>query len=112
MPTHQKVVNRTGRFRASSFRFLSSFVIRHSSFLVLSLLLTLATRAPASPRLEIANPVWDFGTLTNVSALTHQFIIRNTGDTELQLTKVVSSCEACLQASTDHATIAPGGVAI
>src|SRR5262249_4947330 len=101
--TSRRVNQDRARFSPLSFRFLSSFVI---------LLLSSGFLAAASPQLEINEPVWSFGPLTNVPAVTHQFIVRNTGDSELLITKVLSSCEACLQASADHDAIAPGGLAV
>ncbi len=37
-------------------------------------------RTYAAPRIEVDQPVWDFGPVTNMTEVTHDFVIRNSGD--------------------------------
>lgn len=71
----------------------------------------------AIPRLELnQQPVWNFGCVTNFgitgdrTELTHDFVIRNTGDAPLQIYRVLSSCNVCLSAEMDkmETPIPPG----
>jgi Protein of unknown function (DUF1573) len=75
-------------------------------------LLVLAWLVPvvawAGPRLAVNEAVWDFGVATNRQDITHEFVIRNAGDAALEISRVVSSCEACLSAWVDKKSISPG----
>jgi hypothetical protein len=79
--------------------------------IALSALLFLAAAAGthAAPHLVVDQPDYDFGTVSNGQELLHDFVVRNTGDAELDLTRVASSCASCLQALIETATIPPGG---
>ncbi|MEI8350803.1 MAG: DUF1573 domain-containing protein [bacterium] len=66
----------------------------------------------AMPRLVVQQPVFEFGCVTNVTQLRHAFVLRNTGDSPLQIRKLVSGCESCLILQADASTIAPGGQAL
>jgi len=63
----------------------------------------------AAPRIMVEQPVYDFGTITNGSEILHDFAIRNVGDADLKITRVVSSCNACLKAKLEKIKIPPGG---
>ena len=65
-------------------------------------------KASAVPHIEIDQPRWDFGVVSNLTELRHDFVIRNSGDAPLLITKVVSSCSVCLRAAVDKTQIAPG----
>ena len=69
-------------------------------------------RILAAPKIVVDQPIFDFGSITNGSQLLHDFVIRNPGDAELQIDRVVSSCAACLQASLEKTKIPPGGESI
>jgi hypothetical protein len=71
-----------------------------------------STEALAAPRIQVEPLLWDFGTATNISELTHDFTVRNAGDAELQINRLVSSCDACLRAAIDKTKIPPGGAAV
>jgi len=73
------------------------------------LLLVTGVRIPAAPQIAVAQPIYDFGSITNGAQVLHDFVIRNTGDAELEISRVVSSCEACLRASLEKTNIPPGG---
>ena len=78
-----------------------------------SILLVLgAARIAAAPRIEIDQPIFDFGSVANGTEVVHDFAIRNSGDSELDLGRVVSSCESCLRGSLGGTRIPPGGQAI
>ena len=63
----------------------------------------------AAPHFEVDQPLWNFGTATNVSALVHDFVIRNSGDAPLEIHRVISSCGACLRVSIGQTNLPPGG---
>jgi hypothetical protein len=71
-----------------------------------------STEASPAPCIQVEPLLWDFGTATNVSELTHDFIVRNAGDAELHISRLVSSCDACLRATIDKTKIPPGGTAV
>jgi hypothetical protein len=71
-----------------------------------------STEALAAPRIQVEPLLWDFGTATNISEITHDFTVRNGGDAELQINRLVSSCDACLRAAIDKTKIPPGGTAV
>jgi len=66
----------------------------------------------AAPRMEIDQPLWNFGIVTNLAVLTHDFVIRNAGDVPLEISSVVSSCNACLRAGVEQTKIPPGGTTV
>jgi len=74
--------------------------------------MVLAQGAWPGPRLQVESPVWDFGRRTNVVELTHDYALRNTGDAELRIVRVVSSCQACLRAALDTNRLPPGASAV
>jgi hypothetical protein len=57
----------------------------------------------------VEQPVYDFGSITNGSEILHDFVIRNVGDADLKINRVISSCNACLKAKLEKIKIAPGG---
>jgi len=63
----------------------------------------------AAPRIVVEQPVYDFGSITNGSEILHDFVIRNAGDADLKINRVISSCNACLKAKLEKIKIAPGG---
>ena len=71
----------------------------------------LAHAAFAQPRIEVERSLWDFGAATNLAELRHEFVIRNQGDVELEIFRVVSGCDPCLRVSLDKKKISPGGSA-
>ena len=73
------------------------------------LLLWAGPRAGAAPRIVVDRPAYDFGSITNGSELRHDFVVRNAGDADLTIDRVVSSCTVCLQARIERTTIPAGG---
>ena len=71
-----------------------------------------STEALAAPRIQVEPLLWDFGTATNIPEITRDFTVRNTGDADLQINRLVSSCDACLRAAIDKTKIPPGGTAV
>lgn len=59
------------------------------------------------PRIEIANPVFNFGTALEGQHVTHDFVIKNAGKTELIITNVHTSC-GCTVATPAKQHLAPG----
>jgi hypothetical protein len=66
----------------------------------------------AAPRMEVEQPLWNFGAVTNLAELTHDFVVRNSGDAPLEISSVVSSCSACLRAGIGKNKIPPGGTTL
>jgi hypothetical protein len=73
------------------------------------LLLVTGARISAAPQIAVDQPIYDFGCITNGTQILHDFAIHNAGDAELEISRVVSSCEACLRASLEKTNIPPGG---
>ena len=65
-----------------------------------------------APRAEVDQALWNFGAVTNQAEVTHQFVIRNSGDAPLEISRVLSSCNACLRAGMEKTNIPPGGEAV
>ena len=63
----------------------------------------------AAPRIEVDQTLWDFGLATNVAAVSHAFVIRNAGDAELEINRVISGCDPCLRVGMEKTKISPGG---
>ena len=63
----------------------------------------------AAPQIVVDQPVYDFGSIANGSQVIHDFVVRNSGDSELDIGRVVSSCESCLRGSLERTRIPPGG---
>jgi hypothetical protein len=66
----------------------------------------------AAPHIEVEQALWNFGPVTNLTELTHDFVIRNSGDAPLEIRRVLSSCNACLRAGVEKTKIPPGGTAL
>lgn len=66
----------------------------------------LAGPALAAPRLELSEPVHDFGTVDAGKTVQHEYILRNTGDAPLHIQRVYSTC-SCTVAGFDK-EVAPG----
>ncbi len=75
-------------------------------------LFAVITGIAAAPQIVVEQPVYDFGSITNGSQVLHDFVIRNAGDAELEISRVVSSCVACLRASLEKTNIPPGGSSV
>jgi Protein of unknown function (DUF1573) len=65
--------------------------------------------AQADPRADIGETVYDFGQVREDMALTHTFVVRNSGDQNLQILEVDPDC-VCTVATYDR-VIPPGGTA-
>ncbi len=59
------------------------------------------------PRVEVANPIYNFGTALSGQPLRHVFEIRNAGDAPLQIKSVTTSC-GCTAAKPSRSVLAPG----
>ncbi len=62
----------------------------------------------AGPKIVLPEGVYDFGTVEQGADVTHEFKFRNSGDADLIITDVKTSC-GCTAAVTSAKTIAPGG---
>ncbi len=75
--------------------------------LTLSLCTVLSAVAFAAPTIYVAMPVYDFGSVTEGIAVTHTFILKNTGDDVLEISGVRASC-GCTTAELATDSIEPG----
>jgi hypothetical protein len=60
-----------------------------------------------APKIEFQEKVFDFGTMKQRSTVEHEFIFTNTGQSDLLIRKVSSSC-GCTAVSPKEKTIKPG----
>ena len=67
----------------------------------------IVTQCAAAPRLVVDQAVWSFGSVTNLTDVTHAFTLRNVGNTDVEIQKVVSGCDACLRAVIDKDRLLP-----
>ncbi len=65
--------------------------------------------APGTPRIEVADPVYNFGTALSGPPLRHVFTIKNVGSGPLEITKVATSC-GCTAAKPSKTILAPGEI--
>jgi hypothetical protein len=80
--------------------------LRHSGVALLATLLT-AAAAFAAPELSVDKGTYNFGTITQGKKVQHDFVIKNTGDSVLQIKEVSVSC-GCTAAKPSSSTILPG----
>lgn len=69
-----------------------------------------AGHAAAGPRLAVAEPVFDYGTILQGDKVDHNFRLTNPGDTVLEIHKVKTTC-GCTVARDYPREIAPGASA-
>jgi hypothetical protein len=66
-----------------------------------------AAEVAAGPRLVVAAPTFDFGTIERGKAVDHVFRVRNDGDAPARVLGIERTC-ACTVGAADTRTIAPG----
>lgn len=66
------------------------------------------TPAAQGPRIACDEPEFDFGVVDNIEYIDHTFIIKNVGDTTLEISNVRPAC-GCTVANLSEKMIAPGG---
>ncbi len=79
-------------------------------FIVLAGLLLVLGRSEieaAAPKIQVDEPVYDFGTIKPGEKVSHVFQFKNVGDGELVITDVKTSC-GCTAAMTSSKTLEPG----
>jgi hypothetical protein len=69
--------------------------------------LVLAEDAPPAPKVKVENPVFDFGTVSQGAKVSHDFAIKNEGNADLNIHRIVPAC-GCTAASSGGDRIAPG----
>lgn len=74
------------------------------------LLASAAVAAPRGARIACDRPVFDFGLISSTSVVSHVFVVRNDGDTELHTPVVRGTC-SCTTGSISRTSIPPGGTA-
>jgi uncharacterized protein DUF1573/flagellar associated PapD-like protein len=67
-----------------------------------------SSAAVAGPRVQMLNPVYDFGTVLEGQHVTHSFTIKNIGAKDLILSGVKTSC-GCTAAAPSLNRVPPGG---
>ncbi len=68
-----------------------------------------ASGASQGPRLEIEPEEWDFGNARPGESLTHEFALRNTGGSDLEIGRIASAC-SCLATLVGDRTVPPDAV--
>jgi hypothetical protein len=63
--------------------------------------------AAKTPRIKFQEETWNFGKVKEGTALSHEFVFKNTGDADLVIEKVRTSC-GCTAALASDKTVAPG----
>lgn len=63
--------------------------------------------ADSRPQLEIKERVFDFGTVSQGTVVSHDFIVRNEGQSDLVIQRIIPSC-GCTAAAVSTDPIAPG----
>jgi hypothetical protein len=63
--------------------------------------------AAAGPKLVIAHPIHDFGTVPEGEMVRHQFVLENAGDQKLTITSIRSTCP-CLEVIPSKTEFSPG----
>ena len=69
---------------------------------------TVLAKSPG--RIELSTTTFDFGTISNRKAVSQEFTVRNTGQGELSIVGVSTSC-GCTTAQIDKQQLAPGETA-
>jgi len=59
------------------------------------------------PKVEVENPLYDFGTATEATMVNHTFKLKNVGKGRLVISNVKTSC-GCTAAKPEKSTLAPG----
>ena len=62
----------------------------------------------AAPRIASESKVFDFGTVNDVDAVEHTFVVRNEGDADLVISRVKTSCGCTTTKLTTPHTVPPG----
>lgn len=75
------------------------------SALLISLIMV--SGAIAAPRAVVADPVFDFGSIFHGTKVDHVFVLKNTGDSPLDVGKVSTSC-GCTVVDVSDRNIKPG----
>jgi hypothetical protein len=68
----------------------------------------LVSTAIAGPRLEVAEPTFQFGQRERGQTVEHTFVLKNTGDEPLSITRVQASC-GCTDTQLAAKEVPPGG---
>ena len=72
--------------------------------------LTVGAQSQPAPRIVCEEPTYDFGKRSNREVVEHTFIIRNEGDTTLEIRRVHASC-GCTVVQTSTRQVPPGETA-
>ena len=85
----------------------SGLVSLFGLLLALSPALGVADDALPKPVVKIENPLFDFGTVAQGVQVTHNFVIKNTGNADLMIHRIVPAC-GCTAAAASGDVIKPG----
>ncbi len=81
--------------------------MRRTILAVLVMILGASALATGTVELSVDNPVFDFGTVVEGSFVIHTFVLTNTGDETLTITKVRTTC-GCTTTALAKSTLDPG----
>jgi hypothetical protein len=73
-----------------------------------ALLLFACAMSRAGGTLEVTSPMWNFGALTNVTRVSHRFVLRNTNAATVTVTRVVAGCD-CVHGVIERTTVPAHG---
>ena len=74
---------------------------------ILVILLTIATGASSTPRMELSENQFVFGFAPQYAKISHVFWVKSTGDDTLKITKVVPGC-GCTRMPLEKDILPPG----
>ncbi len=66
----------------------------------------------AAPRIQFDHQYWNFGVVTNVPSIFHNYWVSNAGDAPLVINSIASTCPACLHASIEETNLPPGATTV
>ena len=78
-----------------------------SVFLISVLLAPSSCFAQGRPQAVVSEKIFDFGSVSQGSVVKHDFIVKNTGDADLVVQRVIAAC-GCTAASASNDPVKPG----
>lgn len=84
--------------------------LNHVGLLLVALCVFTVDPGFAAPRIECANPTYDFGTQISGQAITNRFILSNAGDEPLEIVQIKNCCG--VETKVAPMTVPPGSNAV
>jgi hypothetical protein len=86
-------------------------LLRAVSWVVISRLAWISNSS-AAPRIQFDHQFWNFGIVTNIPSIAHDYWVSNSGDAPLVINSIDSTCPACLHASIGKTNLPPGAATV